>query len=320
MFSSSRQKKIHSLQPPGVVGNSIGGSVQSKSGKSKPDIMEQWAIPLVGGSWIFFVGYELFIGFDHMHSAHPFCASNVRDFGTWPHLSLILVICLGCYATLWILLFLKITLMRHTKSVVPLIVALNIITMGIITTCLSYFLDWGGVCIDVLNVASLGCLWGEWMGSAPLLIFITITLVDKPHITWLDWFLIITFFLCLVAGWLIIATDSVPLGQFWLIASFVTYIPSLYLPFYDRHSPIHLKKFDNEDIFSINFSNIAERYALRRNMSTTLTLVLPLIPLCYLLGMWNIFDYATTLLVYQVVSVASKGTLPRQITRITPKL
>eukprot|EP00596_Hydrurales_sp_CCMP1899_P003636 CAMPEP_0119051700 /NCGR_PEP_ID=MMETSP1177-20130426/73233_1 /TAXON_ID=2985 /ORGANISM="Ochromonas sp, Strain CCMP1899" /LENGTH=828 /DNA_ID=CAMNT_0007031009 /DNA_START=692 /DNA_END=3175 /DNA_ORIENTATION=+ len=173
--------------------------------------------------------------------------------------------------------------------------------MGTVATILALCFEWGGVCIDVLGVASPAAIWGEWIASGPLLIFITVTIIDKPHLTRLDWFFMITFFLCLVAGFLIIIPQSYGLGLFWLAVSCLTYVPVLGLPWYDSDiRPIVELEGRALHIF-------AEGYAKRYNLVMELTIVLPLYTVNYLVALSGTINAAQTIAIYQILSVLTKG-------------
>ena len=87
------------------------------------------------------------------------------------------------------------------ETKVPLFVALNIVIIGLVANVLTVALalwDGGGVCIDVLNVASIAPIWGEWMTCGPLLIFVTVTIAHKVYFTNMDVIMMVSFFVCLV--------------------------------------------------------------------------------------------------------------------------
>ena len=198
----------------------------------KQDILTRFALPSCIISWVIFIGFEIFMFCDRKFSAVPLCPHSDASYDPWYFSSIFAS--LGGFFMIFIVLSLKIVQVGQTKSRIPLLVALQIVLMGLISNILLAFWDWGGVCIDVLNVASPGIVWGEWFACGPLLIFITVTIVDKPTLTKVDWFLMISFFVCLVCGFLIIIPSDKRVGEFWLAMSCLTYLPLLYLPFYDR--------------------------------------------------------------------------------------
>ena len=78
------------------------------------------------------------------------------------------------------------------------------------------------------RVASPAAIWGEWIACGPLLIFVVVTLDNKPRLGRMDWVLMGSFFLCMVAGFFIIIPSSEALGIFWLVVSFMAYLPSIF--------------------------------------------------------------------------------------------
>jgi len=123
-------------------------------------LIKTWKIA-VGSAWIFFIGFILFIGFDTIYSSNPLCPSYGYNFSSifW-HINYSV---LGGFVLILMLIIMKILQFRSNGSLAPLYVALNIVTMGTIATFLALIPEWGGYCIDVLNVASPGAIWAEWM-------------------------------------------------------------------------------------------------------------------------------------------------------------
>ena len=187
-------------------------------------------------AWIIFIGFQIFMYCDRQFAVSPLCPHSDVSYDPWYFSSIFAS--LGGFCMIFVVLCLKMVQVGPTKSRIPLLVALQIVLMGLVANVLLAFWDWGGVCIDVLNVASPGIVWGEWFAGGPLLVFITVTLVDKPYLTRIDWFMMISFFVCLVCGFLIIIPTDKSVGQFFLAMSCLTYLPLLYLPFYDRSENI----------------------------------------------------------------------------------
>jgi signal transduction histidine kinase len=195
----------------------------------------------------------------------------------------------------------KLFQLKEGSKRVPLLVAINIVTIGTVATILALCFEWGGVCIDVLGVASPAAIWGEWIACGPLLLFITFSIVDKEDLSKLDWFFMWSFFLCLVAGFLIIIPQPYELGIFWLAISCVAYLPLLYLPWYD----LEIK--EDSDLEGRSLELLAEGYAKRYNLVMWLTIILPLYTVNYLLALFRMITPAQTIAIYQILSVLTKG-------------
>jgi hypothetical protein len=274
-------------------------STDTLSKKFERSLLEKWWLHFTVGGWIIFLILELSVGFDRFFSKRPLCPHSDHYYPEWYWRTNFG--CLGGFILILCVLFMKLFQLKPGSKRIPLLVAFNIVTMGTVATILALCFEWGGVCIDVLGVASPAAIWGEWIASGPLLIFITVTIVDKPHLTRLDWFFMITFFLCLVAGFLIIIPQSYGLGLFWLAVSCLTYVPVLVLPWYDSDiRPIVELEGRALHIFS-------EGYAKRFNLVMELTIVLPLYTVNYLVALSGTIDAAQTIAIYQILSVLTKG-------------
>jgi len=197
--------------------------------------------------------------------------------------------CLGGFFMIWSALAIKISLMGPSKARSVMFVALNIVSMGMIATVLAVVYEWGGVCVDMLNVASPAAIWAEWIACGPLLIFITVTVVDKAALSQTDLFLMVSFWVCLVCGYFIMIPSSLIVGEFWLFVSFLTYIPVLYLPFYDMRQGLSKAAVDAMELHELQM--VTERFAKQRDLSIWLTIVLPLYTVFYLMQWYNYLDY-----------------------------
>jgi hypothetical protein len=195
-----------------------------------PSILTKWWLQMCVPAWLLFIIFELAVFFDRQYSKKPLCPHSDHHFPEWYWYTNFGV--LGGFIVVLFVLLLKMIQSESGSKRITSLVAFNIVLMGTIATILALCFEWGGMCIDVLGVASPAAIWGEWIACGPLLIFITVTTVDKPFLTGMDWLFMITFFLCLVAGFLIIIPQPYEVGVFWLMISCTTYLPVLGLPWY----------------------------------------------------------------------------------------
>ena len=275
--------------------------------QGKGDVLSRWCNRVCLSAWIFFISFQIFIGCDRFYSAKPLCPYSEKEFDPPAWYTATLYTCLGGFFMIWMALALKVYLTESSKARVLLFAGLQIVSMGTIATMLAVFWEWGGFCIDVLDVASPAAIWAEWMACGPLLIFITVTIVDKPAIGVMDLFMMGSFWVCLATGFFIIIPSDIALGRFWLAVSCITYIPVLYLPFYEAgHTYFQTLKDGNMSGLR-EFKMFTERYAMQRNLAIVLTIVLPLYTVNYLLGMYHVIDYLQTNAIYQILSVLTKG-------------
>jgi len=124
---------------------------------------------------------------------------------------------LGVFAVEWSIVLTRILKSSYLKDRATYMIYFNIVTMGTISAFLSFTVNWGGLCIDNFGVASNASIWGEWLSCGPLLVFLLLTIVDKPKLLMIDWFLIFLFFFCLFCGFLIIIPQSHEMSLFCLV-------------------------------------------------------------------------------------------------------
>jgi hypothetical protein len=142
---------------------------------------------------------------------------------------------------------------------------------------------------------------GEWISCGFLLVFVTVAIVDKPVLTRIDWIFMITFTLCLVFGFFLVIPQSVESAIFVLVLAVVSYGPLLSLSWYDSDiRPIN-------DLEGRELQLFAEGYAKRKNLTLWLTAVLPLVPVTYMLALAGNINAAQTIVIFQILSVFTKG-------------
>jgi len=178
--------------------------------------------------------------------------------------------------------------------------------MSSIASLLEIAFSWGGVCIDSLGVSTPASIWGEWVACGPLLVFITVTLVDKPELSVMDWFQMISFLICLCSGFVIIFPQPKELAMFWLVLAIVSYLPMFYLPVYVRKCDVQSYSLvdDMEDSWFCRFSKI---YAKRFNLSMSLLVGFSIFPIVYLLAYRGVIDASVTVGLFEIMSVATKS-------------
>jgi len=286
-----------------AVAKKLGEDVEEPVEKPRLNALERLWIPAVGSAWTFFIVYMLGMGLDKtLNGPKALCPYTDEDYPEWYWWINMNV--LGGFIIIWLVLVMKIaTVSNEGNYRTPLYVALNIVTMGTIATVLATLFNAGGVCIDVLGVATPAAIWGEWIACGPLLFFITLTIISKSALNRIDWIIIITFELCLITGFFIIPAQPYESGVFWLLVSCITYLPALYMPFYDPATDSTIIVVSEND----KFKTMAERYAQRRNLSIWLTIVLPLYTVNYIVAWAGGYGPAETKVIFQILSVLTKG-------------
>ena len=105
--------------------------------------------PACIGAWTFFLICQAAIGLDKCISENPLCPYSDKDYPLWYW-----YICygvLGAFAIIWLAVLSKISQIQQLEDKVPHLIAFNIISMGTLATILALFLNWGGLCVDVLG-------------------------------------------------------------------------------------------------------------------------------------------------------------------------
>ena len=290
--------------------------------------------PACAAAWTIFIVYEVAIGYDKFNSVNPLCPHSDWYYPIWYW-----YICYGVLGAFTIItLLLVITKISHIDAIedrVPHLVACNIILISTIATVLTLVLNWGGVCIDVLGwgdllqritcmhdlshlffyrVASQAVVWGEWIATGPLLIFVVVSLDNKLYLDRMDWLLMGSIFLCLVAGFFIIIPTSVALGIFWLVVSCTTYVPSIFLPCYcnpNRSNAVLVARSTattvSEDQALMQVTHIQHTLRRRYQLAWALTTILPFYNATYLIACVGLITPAETIAIYQILSVLTKG-------------
>jgi hypothetical protein len=265
-------------------------------------VLERYWLHYIAFAWAQFVAFEMGLTLDRKKSKVPLCPYSDKDYPPWFWYTI--MGCLGGFIMIWLALFFKIVTLSANEQRIPLFVAINIVSMGTIATILALF-DEPGVCIDVLGVASPGPIWGEWLACGPLLIVITLSIVNKPEFNRIDRALIITFWFCLLAGFLIIIPQPYEAGMFWFLLSCLTYLPVLYLPCYGADVDAYVIDSNDKDVTVLRTASA--RLAQRYNLSMWLTVVLPLYTVNYIVALGKGYGPAETIAIYQVLSVLTKG-------------
>ena len=158
------------------------------------------------------------------------------------------------------------------------------------------------ISIDVFRVASQATLWGEWLSGGPLLLFIAVSFVDKADLNLKDYMIIISFFFCILLGFVPIIPQSYWLGVFWIVMSCISYLPCLYLPFH-----VSYRAQDFNDLEAGVESHKLKRNRQRFHLAMWLTICFPLFPITYLLAALSVIGQGDTIGVYLILSVLMKA-------------
>ena len=182
----------------------------------KDTLFFKWNNKLVILSWVFFIVYEIAMYLNYQFNENPLCPYNADDFPIY-------YLCTG-YATLggfiviWLTMFTKLYQSTLEEARIPFTFSFHIVSLGMISNFLAITFSSGGICIDQLNVATSASIWGEWLSCGPLLVFMATTINKKRFLRNTDLMFIISAFLNIVFGFLIIPKQSKGLALFWLLS------------------------------------------------------------------------------------------------------
>ena len=254
-------------------------------------------------SWIIFIVYQIIIGVDYYYNKTPLCHYNDKQYNNDYWYSYYTI--LGAFLSTSIFILFKMFFSNYdSHKTIPLIMTANIILISTISTGMSIFFNWGGICIDMFQVASPASIWGEWASTGPLLIFLTITIDNKSVFTKLDIMIISCFFMCIVFGFCIIPNQTIVSARFLLFMSFVAYTPVLYLPFYTYND---LKIQNTEAPEDIDTEKLNIIFKKRKILSILLSIFMSLFSVNYLFACFGAIDHSTTIIIYQFLTYIVKG-------------
>jgi hypothetical protein len=138
---------------------------------------------------------------------------------------------LGAYLCCWLLLLTRLIIIGRKNVSTHAILSFSVISMAASSAVL-VFVDWGGVCIDVLGVAMPAALWGEWLASGPMLVYMALSVVSFHPLNKMEKSFVHATFVMILTGFFIVIPQPVPLGMFWCILASASFAWLLYFPRY----------------------------------------------------------------------------------------
>ena len=277
------------------------------------DALLRLSTPMVALAWTLWLSYEASIGYNRHYSVAPLCPYSTNDlFGRPAWYMAINYTSVGAMVMICLSVIIKISTMESSKAKAILVVTFNMICIGTVTRFLEVFFEWGGVCRDSMGMAWDASVWGEWWSAGPLLIFITVTIVDKPALNRMDWLMMLALFFAMVGGFLQIAFAGSPFGRVILFMAFLTFSPVMYLPFYDIGEPARkaLQAQGEGDVAAIELRDLtllAYCVSKQRDLSLWLSFVLPLFVLAYVLACHGYLDELQLIATLRILSTSTKG-------------
>eukprot|EP01036_Dinobryon_divergens_P026229 gene26229-biopygen21878 len=126
-------------------------------------------------------------------------------------------------------------------------------------------------------------MWSEWLSNGPTIVFLTLALTEKKDLSNTDLAIMMSFFVCMVSGFLLIIPQPRYLAYFWLSVCAVTCLPVLYLPWYvsrNESAPDIEEGGSNHSIIPSGSKKHKQQFYL----ALWTTIVCPLFPLNYALA------------------------------------
>ena len=163
------------------------------------------------------------------------------------------------------------------------------------------------------RVASPAAIWGSWISTGPLIIFVIVTIDIKSNLNRTDWILMGSFLVCLVAGFCIILAQTIAIGIFLLFLSLTAFLPVLYLPFHTISSRNVYCESDSERMFQfgeegdIRGIDLTDLKKKRFELSMIMMALFPMFPLVYILAWSRAIEPAVAITGFQVLNLVTKG-------------
>jgi signal transduction histidine kinase len=151
-------------------------------------------------------------------------------------------------------------------------------------------------------------MWTEWLSTGPMIIFLLLALTEKKDLSNTDLAIVISFFMCMVFGFLPIIPQPRYLAYLWIALSVVACLPVLYLPWYvsrqgQEQAPDIL---DLEEARS-NQMNNTKRHLMQYSLATWMAIVCPLFPLNYLLAATKVIGPGESVGVFLLLTLLLKA-------------
>jgi len=252
--------------------------------------------------WFFYITFTIFIGLDKVISSNPICPYSDRDYGHWYWYYYYSI--LSGFIVIWIIMVGRIYLTKTSGDRTAYLIFFNVLSIAMVTMILTVATNWGGVCVDVLGVASPAVLWGEWCACGPMLLFSVLFPLHKTQIKRMDITLQILFFTCLVSGFLINLPQPQWMGGLWLSLSCLTYLPFILLPYYfDAHLEYDSDELDHQETIDL------VKYSHRKCQQLSLWFAgfMPLFAVNYFLALSRVLQHSHTILLFHFLSLVTKG-------------
>lgn len=161
------------------------------------------------------------------------------------------------------------------------------------------------------RVATHAATWGEWFAGAPLLIYLTVAVVEKRRLSSTSTVIIVACFLAFVTGFIIIIPQPKELGIVWLVFSILLLLPTFFLSM-----QLNCFKSVSRSIYSEYTEIDRDPPKFFQNLLWCLTITFPLFAVNYFLGISGVFSHSQTVSVFLLLSAGTKGLFAVIVTEV----
>ena len=161
-------------------------------------------------------------------------------------------------------------------------------------------------------------LWGEWLSSAPTLVFLTVTLTGKNDLNKIDKSIMFSFLICIVFGFLPTIPQPQYLGYVWVAMAAISCLPVLLVPWYvlsqERQPASYIEEGGANEMLCSKNGNGQFYLALWLSASC------PLFPLNYLLAATKVIGPGDSAGIFLLLTLLMKAFFADQdVTRVVLK-
>lgn len=192
-------------------------------------------------------------------------------------------------------------------------VAFHILSISLLNTFLAVEFDWGGTCVSSVGATTQLLMWPEWISTVPLLVYLTIAVVDKPLFSAADLAFIGTMFLCLLIGSMMQFSQSSWSGWILFVISTCLYLPMLFLPAFLMHGISESEAGIKDSMARQNFALRSKR---RHQLAKWLIFGSAIFPVLYFLSALGYLNSAQSVEALHMFSVIIKGFFTTVVTDV----
>jgi signal transduction histidine kinase len=254
-------------------------------------LLQTWWKHVCAYAWIVFISFEVGIGLDYILSAKPICPYIVDSYDNFYWYNMYFILGGYCIVLAEIILRIINTDSTKTNKLFLFYVSVNIIAITTISTSLTIFLNWGGLCIDNLGIETPATIWGEWISCVPLIIFCVIALTNETTISKLYIIILCSSVVSLLCGFSIILSKSHILSIILITCSLIFCLPVTLYSLYSKGE-------EGEEI-----GNIHKQY---KKISKWVSIFFPMYAVIYILGLFKAITQVQTIIMFQYFSLLIK--------------